>query len=52
MMEIHDLHFPDNSLCFQEHEWVFRDGINVKIDISDYTQDRLGDCMLLLKGLS
>lgn len=47
MKELHELHFPDDLLYFEEHEWVLRDGDNVKIGISDYAQDRLGDIVFV-----
>lgn len=47
MKELHELQFPDDFLYYEEHTWVFRDGSNVKIGISDYAQDRLGDIVFV-----
>jgi glycine cleavage system H protein len=47
MKEIHELNFPDDLLYFEEHTWVKRDGENVKIGISDYAQDQLGDIVFV-----
>lgn len=47
MKEIHELIFPEDFLYFEEHTWVHGDGANVKIGISDYAQDRLGDIVFV-----
>lgn len=47
MKELHELYFPNDFLFSEEHEWVLRDGETVKIGISDYAQDRLGDIVFV-----
>lgn len=47
MKELHELQFPDNYLYFEEHTWVQKDGASVKVGISDYAQDRLGDVVFV-----
>lgn len=47
MKELHELQFPDNLRYYEEHEWCLREGANVKIGISDYAQDRLGDVVFV-----
>lgn len=47
MKELHELHFPEDLLYFEEHVWILQDGDNVKIGISDYAQDRLGDIVFV-----
>jgi glycine cleavage system H protein len=47
MKELHELQFPDSFLYFEEHTWVQKDGDNVKVGISDYAQDRLGDVVFV-----
>lgn len=47
MKDLHELRFPDDFLFYEEHTWVQQDGENVKIGISDYAQDRLGDVVFV-----
>ncbi|MDZ7582778.1 MAG: glycine cleavage system protein GcvH [Deltaproteobacteria bacterium] len=43
MKEITQLNLPDDVLYADDHEWVRKDAGTVKIGISDYAQDQLGD---------
>jgi glycine cleavage system H protein len=43
MKEIDELKLPDNIRYSKEHEWVSGDGDRLRIGISDYAQDQLGD---------
>ncbi len=47
MKEISELSFPDNLRYAKDHEWVIADGDTVKIGISDYAQDQLGDVVFV-----
>jgi glycine cleavage system H protein len=43
MKEIDQLNFADDVLYAHDHEWVRKGPDTVKIGISDYAQDQLGD---------
>ena len=43
MKEINDLILPDDIHYAESHEWAKAEGDNVKVGISDYAQDQLGD---------
>lgn len=43
MKELHELHLPDNVHYAEDHEWAAMAGDTVKIGVSDYAQDQLGD---------
>ena len=43
MKEITQLNLPEDVLYADDHEWVRKDDDTVKIGISDYAQDQLGD---------
>lgn len=43
MKEIHELVIPDDLLYAEDHEWARRENGKVRVGISDYAQDRLGD---------
>ncbi len=47
MKEISELTFPDNLRYTEDHEWVKQDGEKLKIGISDYAQDQLGDIVFV-----
>ena len=47
MKEIDDLNLPDDLSYAEDHEWILRDGDTVKIGISDYAQDQLGDIVFV-----
>lgn len=43
MKELHELHLPDSVRYAEDHEWAAKAGDTVKIGVSDYAQDQLGD---------
>ncbi len=43
MKELHELHIPDDLRYTAEHEWARQEGDTVRIGITDYAQDQLGD---------
>lgn len=43
MKEISELILPDDLLYTVEHEWAKKESDTVKIGITDYAQDQLGD---------
>lgn len=43
MKEINELNLPEDVRYAEDHEWVRVEGDVVKIGISDYAQDQLGD---------
>jgi glycine cleavage system H protein len=47
MKELSELSFPDDLRYSESHEWVKSDGDKVKIGISDYAQDQLGDIVFV-----
>jgi len=47
MKEISDLKFPDNLRYSEDHEWVTTENDTIKIGISDYAQDQLGDVVFV-----
>ncbi len=47
MKELSELSFPDDLRYSESHEWVQSDGDKVKIGISDYAQDQLGDIVFV-----
>ncbi len=47
MKEINELNLPDDLRYSSSHEWVDAQGENVKIGISDYAQDQLGDIVFV-----
>ena len=47
MKEIDELNLPEDLNYAEDHEWVLRDGDTVKIGISDYAQDQLGDIVFV-----
>jgi glycine cleavage system H protein len=47
MKEIEDLNLPDNVRYSEEHEWAKVDGENIKVGISDYAQNQLGDIVFV-----
>ena len=47
MKEIDELNFPENLSYAEDHEWVLKQGDTVKIGISDYAQDQLGDIVFV-----
>ncbi|UCD78455.1 MAG: glycine cleavage system protein GcvH [Desulfobacterales bacterium] len=47
MKELNELSFPDDLRYSESHEWVRADGDPVKIGITDYAQDQLGDIVFV-----
>ena len=47
MKEIGELRLPDDLLYADDHEWIKRQGEKVRIGISDYAQDQLGDIVFV-----
>ncbi len=47
MKEISELNLPEDVFYSKEHEWVKKEGDTVKIGISDYAQDQLGDIVFV-----
>lgn len=43
MKEISELVLPDDVRYAEDHEWARQEGDRVRIGISDYAQDQLGD---------
>ena len=47
MKEIDDVILPDDIRYAKNHEWAKADGDHVKVGISDYAQDQLGDIVFV-----
>ena len=47
MKEINELILPDDMRYAQDHEWAKTDGDAVRVGISDYAQDQLGDIVFV-----
>ena len=47
MKEIHELNLPDDMRYAEDHEWIKPEGELVRIGISDYAQDQLGDIVFV-----
>ena len=47
MKEINELSFPDDIRYAESHEWAKLEGDTVKIGITDYAQDQLGDIVFV-----
>ncbi len=47
MKEIDQLILPDDVRFSKDHEWAKNEGNNVKVGISDYAQDQLGDIVFV-----
>ena len=47
MKEISDLQLPDDFLYAKDHEWAKPEGDKVRVGISDYAQDQLGDIVFV-----
>ena len=41
------MHIPSNLRYTKDHEWVLIDGTSVKVGITDYAQDALGDIVFI-----
>lgn len=47
MKEINELHLADNVRYTEDHEWARKEGDLVKVGISDYAQDQMGDIVFV-----
>ena len=47
MKELNELKFPDDVRYAESHEWARAEGDKVKVGISDYAQDQLGDIVFV-----
>ena len=47
MKEIDELNLPGDIYYSKEHEWAAKDGGVIRIGISDYAQDQLGDIVFV-----
>jgi glycine cleavage system H protein len=47
MKDINDVDLPDDIHYAQSHEWAKSEGNHVKVGISDYAQDQLGDIVFV-----
>ncbi len=47
MKEIDELQLPDDSRYADDHEWVKAENDNIRVGISDYAQDQLGDIVFV-----
>jgi glycine cleavage system H protein len=45
--EISELQLPDDFLYATDHEWAKSEGDKVRVGISDYAQDQLGDIVFV-----
>jgi glycine cleavage system H protein len=47
MKELNELNFPDDVRYSESHEWSRSEGDKIKVGISDYAQDQLGDIVFV-----
>ncbi|MCP4695136.1 MAG: glycine cleavage system protein GcvH [Desulfobacterales bacterium] len=47
MKEVEELNFPDDVRYTEDHEWARADGGVVRVGVSDYAQDQLGDIVFV-----
>jgi glycine cleavage system H protein len=47
MKELQELEFPEDLRYTEDHEWALPEGEGIKIGISDYAQDQLGDIVFV-----
>jgi glycine cleavage system H protein len=45
--EINDLKFPDDVRYTTDHEWARLEGNKIRVGITDYAQDQLGDIVFV-----
>ena len=45
--ELSDLNLPDDLRYSDDHEWARSEGDTIKVGISDYAQDQLGDIVFV-----
>ena len=47
MKELHELNLPDDVRYTDDHEWAKAEGDKLKIGITDYAQDQLGEIIFV-----
>ena len=47
MKEVHELNLPEDVRYTKDHEWAKLTGDTIKIGISDYAQDQMGDIVFV-----
>ncbi len=47
MKEIHELNLPEDIRYTNDHEWAKVTGDTIKIGVSDYAQDQMGDIVFV-----
>ncbi len=47
MKELNELNFPDDVRYAESHEWARSEDDRIKVGISDYAQDQLGDIVFV-----
>ncbi len=47
MKEINELTLPENLRYTKDHEWARAEGATIRIGITDYAQDQLGDVVFV-----
>ncbi len=47
MKELNELNLPEDLRYTEDHEWVTTGGETLKIGVSDYAQDQLGDIVFV-----
>jgi glycine cleavage system H protein len=47
MKDIQDIRLPEDCRFAESHEWARKDGDQIKVGISDYAQDQLGDIVFV-----
>ena len=47
MKEINELNLPDDVRYAEDHEWARTEGDRVRVGLSDYAQDQLGDIVFV-----
>jgi glycine cleavage system H protein len=47
MKDVSELKFPADLLYVESHEWVKPEGARIRIGITDYAQDQLGDIVFV-----
>ena len=47
MKEISELNLPEGLHYTEDHEWIATDGGTLKVGVSDYAQDQMGDIVFV-----
>jgi glycine cleavage system H protein len=47
MKDLNELNFPDDVRYAESHEWARSEGEKIKVGITDYAQDQLGDIVFV-----